>query len=208
MEPILSLWRTYPYLWGTLILLGITFLGSRFYPRKQRPLIWQSGLANTPAFICVVFLEEAYWAPDRLGDYILGIEDVLISFVVGAMAWLVAAWPHRHRLGRDPDPGSSWRRYLWYSPPVAGVYFLLVAARLGPMTSLIVTLLLAWGAFLILRPDLWSLSLSGLLLFPLGYYPCVKMVYLIWPDSVHQWNLKLFWGNLIGGVPAGNSSGR
>jgi hypothetical protein len=86
MELFLSIWRTYPYLWGTLILLGITFLGSRFFPKEQRSLIWLSGLANTPGFIFVVFLEEAYWAPDRLGDSIVGIEDALISFVVGAMA--------------------------------------------------------------------------------------------------------------------------
>jgi hypothetical protein len=203
IEPLLAIWKTYPYLWGTLILLGITFLGSRFLPKEQRSLIWLSGLANTPAFIFVVFLQEAYWAPDRLGHYILGIEDALVSFVVGAMAWLLAAWPHRHRLGRNPKPGSPWRRYPWFSLPIAGVYLLLVAARVDPMTSLFITLALAGGVFLSLRPDLRSLSLSGLVLFPLCYYFSVKLVYLIWPDFIHQWNLKNFWGNLIGGVPAG-----
>jgi hypothetical protein len=166
-------------------------------------LVWLSGLANTPWFIFLVFLEGNYWSPKRLGGFLLGIEDVLISFLVGAMSWLLAAWPHRYRLGRNRLSGSSWRRYPLYTCPVAGVYLLLVWSRLGPMTALIVTLLLAWGVLLLVRPKLWPLSLTGGLLFPLGYYLSVKLLYWIWPDSVQQWNLTVYWGKLIAGVPVG-----
>jgi len=202
-ESATFLWKTYPYLWTTLLYLGVLLLGVWPLPRGQRRLVALSGLMNLLAAPFCLFLQGSYWFPKRVGGFPLGPEDFLISFFVAALAWLLAAWPFRHRLHRAQGRESPWRRYALVSSPTVGFYLLLVWVGLDPMTALIITLLVAGGALLFLRPCLWSLSLSGFLIFPPLYLLLVKLCYWVWPESVCQWNLQSFWGQLIGGLPLG-----
>jgi hypothetical protein len=203
-ESVTFLWRTYPFLWATLFYLGVLFLGIWSLPRGQQQMVVLSGLMNLPAAPFCRFLQGSYWAPTRLGGLPLGLEDILVSFLVAALAWLVAAWPFRHRPRKAQGPGSPWWRYALVGTPTAGFYLLLVLfAGVDPMTSLLVSQVGAGGALLLLLPNLWPLCVSGFLLCPPFYCLTIKLMYWIWPEFVYQWNLQTFWGHLIGGIPLG-----
>lgn len=187
-----------------MLYLGVLLLGHWSLARGQRRLVILSGLMNLLAAPFCLFLQGSYWSPKRVGGFLLGLEDVLFSFFVAALAWLLAAWPFRHRLHLSHQgSGSPWRRYALVSAPTVGFYLLLVWVRVDPMSALIITLLVAGGALLILRRDLWPFSLTGFLIFPPVYLLLVKLCYWIWPESVCQWNLQSFWGQIIGGLPLG-----
>ena len=182
------------------IIVGLFVLSSH-----QRKIVLFSGLASTPVFPLIVFLEENYWTPQRMGGSILGIEDALCSFSVAALAWLVAILPFHHRITMKTGLKTALCRYLVLGSIIVTAFFSLTAAGLLPMSALILSNLIGWMVLIIVRKDLWMVSLFGMLAFAVVHTVVMKLGLSIWSDYLAQWNTENFWGRPICGVPLGEA---
>ena len=147
--------------------------------------------------------EGYYWSPVRLGGLGLGIEDVLVLFVLGGTNATAAALPFRRTLSID----FQLRQFIGRAAALTLIYAvtLVLPWLLGadPLTSSIAANLIILVIMIILRQDLWPFALSGFLIFAPSYLIFLKTTLLIFPDFLFQWNLSAFWGTTIAGLPAG-----
>ena len=141
----------YPYLFSTL--LGTTILlvvGKIFLTRQQwRAMIW-SGLFSSPCFPFLVFFEKEYWMPVRLGGWILGLEDMIVSFWVAALSWFTFALSQRNGMTLT----LKIRIFDWRTLGIAYLsiflFLLFYFMEFGGMNSLLFTLVVV-AAVLIRR---------------------------------------------------------
>jgi hypothetical protein len=197
--------KAYPYLCTNTITIAFLLIAGWFVlTRAQWKTMVLCGLANAPSFPFLLLLEHQYWSPVRLGGWTLGIEDILCSFAVAAMAWFVIGWFFADRIPLLVRWKTLLIRYAMLATG-SGIAFLLLTflTDLSGMTALILTcLVLAAGLFL-WRRSLWPVVLVSLLGFPLFYLCIVKVYFLIWPEFVHQWNSAAPWGRTVLGIPFG-----
>jgi hypothetical protein len=144
-----------------------------------------------------------YWHPIRLGGGVLGPEDMLFAFNVGATAGLAAVWLHRHKLIVAARPVSRIGRILAVGIPAQCAFLLLYSMSRAGIASMILTQIIAVVPVLLLRPDLWRFSAAGGIGFSLIYCAIVKGVFCIWPDFVACWKSTPPWGLLLFGIPLG-----
>ncbi len=200
-----ALWAlvgAYPYLFATVLGLVIC-LAAAVALRPQWTLILGGGLLNTTCFHLLVYFEDVYWSPVRLFDWPVGIEDVLCSFHVGALALIPMAVILRESLSWEHEIARPVRRYLLAGVPLPALFLVLMPLGLGPMGSLIATNLLATGGLLLARARLWPLCICGLAGFPLLYWLIVRTYFLLWPGFITQWNPEGIWGAVVLGLPRG-----
>jgi hypothetical protein len=201
-EGFVEVVKGYPYLFANIMSLAVCLIASRMTP--QGNMIIVSGLLSTPCFFLLAVPPwNEYWNPVRVGGWVLGVEDVLCSFDVGALAWLAAGAPFGLATSSRICHGGFFKRYAVLGSLTAGLFTLLWLVGLEAMTSLIATCFVV-GAFLFaLRRDLRFLALSGLIGFPILYSLIVSFYFRIWPDFAFQWKTHNFWGRAILGLPAG-----
>lgn len=198
------IFRTYSYLYGTLLGTGILVLFAIWaLPRNKQQFLFYSGIIGIPSFPLLIYFEDQYWSPLRLGHSALGIEDVLVSFFVAALAWIIASIPLNQKLLIAINFKRFLLRYLFVGAS-AGLFFLLANKLVfNPMTALILTQIIFILLLILLRPELWPFMVSGIIGFPIVYFLIFNLIILLWPDCVQQWNLKQFWGRIVFGLPVG-----
>ena len=196
--------QTYPYLFSGLLWLGVALAVVRMLPHSQhRTLMVRLGLIMIPNFLFSALTEQDYWSPRRLGGWAVGIEDVLCSFNIGVAACLPAMILFRRRLVFPDRDVAKMRRILAIVCLATGSYLVMLALGRSSMATLILTQVLAVALLLVLRPDLWPLSLSGGAGFLLFYCATVKLYFWIWPDFVSSWWGPPPLGLLLFGIPVG-----
>jgi hypothetical protein len=193
----------YPYLWASIFSLVALFLPLfLIMPRELRSSLLKIGILNTAFFPFSMFLEDSYWQPVRFGGWRLGIEDVVISFTLGALVWGLAIWPLRDRIqlctGISTIPRRLPRPLMYLIP-----FFVLHFVGLSGMASYLAVLLLASIAELLLRPSMWPFALYGSIIFVPLYFLFVTLTFVVWPDALSQWNPAPPWGQHFFGVPVG-----
>jgi hypothetical protein len=177
---------------------------SRFtLPREQVRLTHYTGLASGPGGLFLYFLEGNYWTPGRIGGLRLGVEDFLISYAVAAMVWYLVALVWGRRLRLQLYWPSVLRRYLMAAIGCDLTYLTMVWVGVDPMTSLLLTCLLASIALWWLRRSNWPLAVTGVVAFTLVWFSVVAITFWLLPDFVLKWNLTGEWGQHVFGVPAG-----
>mgnify|MGYP006287921107 CR=1 FL=1 len=192
----------YPYLYCVLFLLII--LAIFLYGAGQhRRICIIVGLFYM--FVLPLYLpfEEEYWQPNRLGGWILGIEDLMLLFVCGSAPWAVVAAILRDRLKTDLNWTTFFLRYGWLAFLGIGIFLLLLFLGWSAICSSITAQLLISILVLSFRPDLWMLGLISLLVWMPIYLSILKISYLLWPEFKTIWNLTGFWGNTLYGLPIG-----
>ncbi len=194
----------HPYLFANLITFGAVHLVACFFlnPLQNRAII-VSGLINLTCFPFLVFLENEYWNPVRVGGGSLGFEDALCSYDVAALLWLVLSFGVTISRDFRFDWKRLIRRFLSLGLGISLVFIAGCLWGLRGMTSLVVTQAVILPFLFFLSPKTLRLALRGVLLYPLVYFVIVKFYFLIWPDFVRQWNLEGPWGTVIMGVPLG-----
>ena len=199
---LLLISQDYPYLSASVLMFLLCLVAGRLLlpPQQFRATIF-SGLLNAPCCLFTPLLEKSYWSPKRAGGWILGIEDPLISYVVAAMAWLSVAFLLRNRLAFCMPAAGFFRRYNTAAGMSVALFLAMHLSGLDAMTALIVTCGVMAVCLQILRRDLWPLSLTGFLGFPILYLLIVKLDFWLWPESIFQWNPG--WGQTIFGLPLG-----
>jgi len=197
----------YPYLFSSIFLLIILILAGKIFlnPRRIR-LVFLEGLASMPCFLFLLFFEGEYWNPARVGGGMVGIEDALISFAVGGWAWLVLLLSKRQKIIFDDPSREIHERFGLLAVISVALFLLFVLVGFQKMTSLILSNAIV-GLFLFFRHgELRRLAIQGIWKFALFYFVSVKLIYFIWPDFVHQWNLSTFWGTTVLGIHLGECS--
>lgn len=199
-----ELTQAYPYLFSNIASFLIFVVGGRFILQKRH---WDAmllcGALNAPAFPFLVLLEDEYWMPVRLGGGILGVEDILCSFMVAAMAWFAVALLFGRRITIPERPKILWPRYRIIAGVSVLIFLLSYLVGLTGMTALVLTCALVAGLLILRERGLWPVALGGVVGFAVIYLVIVRIYFFIWPDFVLQWNMQAFWGRSVGGIPRG-----
>jgi len=195
---------TYPYFVGSaaysavVVVLALTTLRAA----QARLTLW-SGVLGVPTFIYLGYFERVYWHPRRIGGLSLGFEDALLSFMLAATTWYLAALVFGGSLQVEVRYQTALRRAAILSV-VGGLLFLPVAeSGVDPMTALLLT-------YLILTPLLWwqnrwawRLVAIGIPALALTWLAALRFFFWVHPEAVLVWNPQGPWGTLIAGVPRG-----
>jgi hypothetical protein len=205
-ENLIDIFFRYPYLFACILNL-VLCLAVCLPMGAHGRFALLVGLVNTSGFFLVVCLEGAYWSPVRLGNWRLGIEDMLCSFDVGVGAWLAAAIPFQGRIGLAHPRDLIWWRFILIAAVTFPGFMAMVYAGLNPMTSLVLTCLISSAVVLLFRRDVLVLGLVGAPVYAVVYYIIAMVNFLIWPDFLNQWRADSFWGVLILGLPLGEITG-
>jgi len=172
-------------------------------PPRQRMIVIVSGLISIPCFPFLVFFENNYWVQNRLGGWVLGIEDAICSFVVAAMVWLVIAALFRNRISDKISTDGAFHRYIAFAGISVGLFLIFFYMKMLPMTALVLSNLIVWIILLFLRRDLLLFSLAGMTAYGFVHFFLMKTCFFIIPRAILSWNFETVWGTLIFGVPLG-----
>ena len=137
------------------------------------------------------------------GGWVLGLEDILFAFNVGATACLAAIWLYRHQLTAVEQPRPRIARVLAIGIPAQCAFLAMYSIFRSGIGSMILEQLMAVVPALQLRRDLWRFSAAGGIGFPLIYRGILRTVFWIWPGFVSCWKSTPPWGVLLFGVPLG-----
>jgi len=193
----------YPYLWSSIAVTVLAVILLAALARERLPML-VGGAVNAALAWCGFALQDEYWTPVRLGAGSTGVEDVLMAFACGVLAWAIAS------LFR-PLPRQA---YLWHPQRLAirlagsitsalVVFFGLWFAGVSAMSVYIGGMAFATAALLIWRPGLWRLAVWGGAGF-LAFWACFAWTTLqVWPDAISAWNTSSPWGRAIAGIPRG-----
>jgi hypothetical protein len=201
---ILVLIQTHPYLFASALMIALCLVAGRvLLTGEQFRAIVLSGLLGAPCFIFMPFLEDTYWTPRRAGRHALGFEDLLISFAVAVMAWLVVALFLRRRIRVVRRARGFHRRYSVAGLLSVGFFLGLCGAGIDAMVSLVLAYVAMVAILQIVRKDLWPVALTGLVAFPLLYLVVLRVDYWLWPGFISEWNQASVLGAALWGFPRG-----
>ncbi|MDY6881088.1 MAG: hypothetical protein SV686_12635 [Thermodesulfobacteriota bacterium] len=199
-----NLVNMYPYLFANLFYLFVLFSGLLFVAKGNRRLVYLAGLVNIPCFPFLIYFEEIYWYPKRFGGWVLGIEDAICSFVVGAMVVLVVLLFFDYRSSRDTSLSRILSRYFSFCTISVILFFLfLLAFGANPMTALIFSNAIVFSLLLLLRKDLLTVALLGMIGYGVAHFVLMKIGFWLLPGFLESWNLGTLWGHTLFNVPLG-----
>ncbi|HMD71233.1 MAG TPA: hypothetical protein VKF41_07810 [Bryobacteraceae bacterium] len=198
---------TYPYLFWNILWLSGLLLAARWHTLpSHRRLTLRLGLIMVPNGLFSLAYPDHwkdYWNPNRVGGWVVGPEDVLFAFNVGATACLAAALLYRGRLIVAERPVSRIGRTLALGIPAQCLFLVLFSMFRSGIGSMILAQLVALVPVAVFRSGLWRFSAAGGIGFPLIYCGILKSVYWICPDFVSCWRSTPPWGLLLFGIPVG-----
>jgi hypothetical protein len=203
------------YFCGAAALTAI-FAAAWFAFPRRRPGALLSASALAPfGFLGYVFV-PVYWQPDHLVQFVrgVGVEDFLICFSEGGLAWIFAGYGMRHAAKDEPIRDASNRTLTeWSSLPRSVSRFVLICGAggvlsiLGSLLGLEVMTAIVMGFTLVgvvagaLRCDL----LPGALVAGPGFaglHVGVGAILLaIWPAAADFWSVPILAGVRTFGLP-------
>jgi hypothetical protein len=194
---VLLLWH-YGYLVSVLMLLVVLLLGIVACPGQRMGMLLSSCLGAPYALGALVFVPD-YWRPVLVVPFPVGLQDLIFSFSVGGIAWLLAVWPQRNRLRLGPKTRVMLVRLAVCGLPCFLLTLALWRGGLPIMTNVVLTMV-AFGIVLLwLRPRFLSLALTGALGFSLFYFLFAWVALALW--SPGYWNIEKLWGYSLFHVP-------
>ncbi len=185
---------SYPYFLGCLALLLIFIACLLLFP-QQRRATWLSALLCTPCALTSLYLVPAYWMPTRLGNLMLGVEDVLFCLTTGGIAWITGVFRWQDRISLPREMKLKWGRYLFFIAWGGLIFVMLWSSGFDLMGSTLGAVYAMGCSLLLLQRQLWFLALTGALIF-LGAHSLVLLAFL--NSSPHL--LKLWNGTAVSGL--------
>ncbi len=196
--------RSHPYFFANLPLLVMLLIFIKF----SRPLIYSrlillSGLLCAPGSITALIHNQTYWNPVRLFGGFFGIEDIMFTFIIGSLTWLVAAFPLRKRMIMEIHVLSWFKRSVF-----CGVLFfsgsaLIWLTGIKGLENTLISGILALLVLLVIYRRVWYMALFSVLIFVPVYYFIVRIQFLLWPEYLLQWNQTAELGKFFLDLPAG-----
>jgi hypothetical protein len=192
---------SYPYLG---LVLGLTLLSAAALalargPERRAMLI--SGLLAAPWGITAFAYTPSYWQPARLLPLPLSVEDLLGSFSIGVLAWALTRWPRGNRTEPRIHALDFAKRLLvgWGLGSV--LVLLLIGAGCTAMSACLAAMVVVDAAVLLCRPALRGVWLRGTFSFALLYSLSLKLMFVLVPSFILQWNDEALVGLRLYGVP-------
>ncbi len=174
-------------------------------PKNYRRMALWSGMVSLPnSFLDLIYF-GSYWSPIKLGNWRIGIEDLIFNFYTGTWVCLAASWPFRSRLSISKNPHFSifWRRYFFTVLVFIGMSLVIRLTGISSLENSLMAGVLTLFVLLLKQPSLRVLALTGVLCFTPVYILVVKTQLLLWPDYLLQWNLEGPLGARFWGIPLG-----
>lgn len=199
----MSLIVTEPYLGSELAglaLLGVLWL----LAGAERWRMLLAGLVPLLMLPMVPLMDAGYWAPRRLWDTSVGIEDGLYMLHIGACAWFFASRAGPFVSEVPPTPRAVLHRLAWLTGAALAGWAALVWVGLGWNEGLLVTALGIGGAALWRRPGQWRAALAGGLGNALWFGAELRLWFLLWPELADWWTAGAWSSGLVLGVPMGD----
>lgn len=188
---------------STVYVAFILVAARRTLPAPAYRLTIRSGWFGLPAGALAPFFEGSYWSPERLGGGVVGIEDGIISFAAAATTWYLVALRYPAPSSRgEGAAGMAGRLSVAGGAAVAtfvAAWYLLA----DPMMAALVSCVVTTGGLLVLRPAHASVAAWGALTFAAAWFALVRLIFLVFPAFVEQWNPATIWGVRFAGVPLG-----
>ena len=198
---MLEFLSTYTYFTLSLALFGLFLTAYGLLPRQRR-LMLLGALVSTPtAFYAVAFVPE-YWDPVQLLRFGAGPEDLIFSFSVGGLVWLIVPAAHSgYTMHVNIRPWRMVRACLGLMLVFHGVWLSLWQIGMGVMSAELVASAVLVVVVVALRPHLWRIVAAGPLLFALPYTVFVSLVLSVRPQFLGQWNLQSLSDLYVLGIP-------
>lgn len=197
---VLIFFDHHPYLLAALLGLTPVVLAIALLPRLRGTIVL-AGFVETLHSPFVVHFEDVYWRPHRLGGGSWGLEDVLVSFELGAGVWAAAAALAGRRLNIRIAPWQLIRRLV--AVALLGAAAALAVSMLGArvMDTLIVVMAMAALTLAWLQPGLWRLSVLALAVYPAYYCLVLWLAISLAPGLEQVWSGPELRGPRIAGLP-------
>lgn len=191
----------HPYLVATLVGMAIVILAWLLAGPQRGPMLWAGVIELLHVPFSPLF-DRVYWSPARTGGLPVGVEDVLVCFMLGAGVWFAAAFPWRNRIqGSTTSRRAALRLTLVATGPVLPVMWLRFGLGLTVMETLILGMIGLAFVLIALQPGLLRLSLTGLLLYLPYYLGFMVLCHALIPGFAGIWDGPELWGLRIFGVP-------
>lgn len=197
---IVEISHQYTYLLWSLLLLGVFILLFLATPEKREAMLVASVYSTPYAIASLMFVPE-YWAPVRLGNPVIGVEDLVFSFANGGVAWWIATRTTQERVRVEFRLKRSIWRYWNCSNigiAIAGSLWVL-GVRVMPAFWVAMALMLVF--FLYKHPWYWRLSMAGAIGFTAVYAVLTSAVFHLNPAFAAQWSADNLSGHVLGSVP-------
>lgn len=202
------------YFCGAAALTAIFALCWFAFPRR-RPGALISASALAPfGFLGYVFV-PGYWAPDHLVQFVrgVGVEDFLICFSEGGLAWILAGYGIRRREQdrirdqREPRRANSHSavrpllRFSLISGAGGTLSFWGALLGLDVMTAIVVGFTLVGTVVGAWRSELLPGALMAGPGFAAFHVGVGAVVLAIWPEAADFWSVRILAGVRTFGVP-------
>ncbi|HEV7281834.1 MAG TPA: lycopene cyclase domain-containing protein [Pirellulaceae bacterium] len=203
------------YFCGAAALTAIFALSWFAFPRR-RPGALLSASALAPfGFLGYVFV-PGYWEPDHLIQFVrgVGVEDFLICFSEGGLAWILAGYGARSTdefqedaSASEPPPqrADAVSRYLFRMGTLCGAGGALATAGgfagLNTMTAIVAGFTAVGIGVAILRKDLVEEALGAGTLFAGIHLSVGALVLALAPEAAGFWSAEVLQGSRTFGLP-------
>lgn len=196
----LGLLSTYPYLFSSLV--GVLLLaGGCAFHRVHRGMAIRSGALTVWLCPLAVPHEQGYWTPERLAGWSFGIEDVLFSFTIGGLGWLLAVLPTRSRLTSHVSWRAGVSRFAVVYVLTIVQFLVLWGAGVGAFAAGVTVQCTVGGVVLATHRRYWTLALSGAIMFAVCYIVFLQITFWMWPGFLSAWNHENQWFRMLHGIP-------
>ncbi|MDJ0823639.1 MAG: hypothetical protein QNJ09_17750 [Paracoccaceae bacterium] len=169
--------------------------------RRHRSSVLLAGTIETLHSPPMIYFNDGYWTPDRLGGGTWGIEDVLLCFSLGAGVWFAAIFAYRQQLATSIVWRTIVARLLAIALPTTALAFVFHWLGLTEMEVIVSVMLVTTVALGLLRPDLVRLSISAVLLYVPYYTAFLLVCGALLPGFFGIWSGSDLWGATFFGLP-------
>jgi hypothetical protein len=190
----------YPYLGLSSFLFLFSLVLILSLPRHRKILIF-SGLFSLPFSLFSIAFVPEYWNPEKIGGWIVGIEDLLFSFATGCIAWGIYCLISKKECRFNFSFFSILKRYMIVTNLciLAGIFLWL--ADIPIMTATIIIILIVGVILFYYHKNLWFSILLGAIGFTIFYAIIISLFYKFWPLIFFQWSTGCLSGMVILGIP-------
>ncbi|MCB1498781.1 MAG: hypothetical protein KDK07_03160 [Bauldia sp.] len=188
------------YLIATL-LIGLVIPVALFFPSRHRITIMLAGAIELLHSPPVIVFNDVYWNPPRMGGGSWGLEDLILSFGLGAGVWAAAIAPLHSRLRYSFAPRRVIIRLLCVGLPPVALALGVREAGVSVMTNLLIVMLATGAVLALLQPRLLRLSAAGVLIYPPYYLAVLFLCGWLIDGFFAIWSGPELWGIRIVGFP-------
>lgn len=192
--------QQYTYLVWSLLLFGVFLLLFVATPKKRQAMLVAS-IYSTPYAVASLMFVPEYWTPVRLGNLVIGVEDLVFSFANGGVAWWLATKSCQDQVHVKLKLRLSMWRY-WncsnFGIAVAGTLWVF-GVRVMP--AFWVSMALLFIVLLYKHPWYWRLSVAGAVGFTAVYAVLTSAVFHASPEFAMQWTAENLSGHSVWDIP-------